>query len=111
MLRRLVCTEMLTYGGYMNQIFYVVYCVLCYVEYFPKLFRLLKTKSSNDYSIVSTIMSLTGMFCWVVYLYSTEQDLILYIGAAVDIILNITFATLIFKYHKNKEVSQNEKED
>ena len=87
----------------MGQIFYIIYCILCYVEYFPKLIKLIKTKSSNDYSLGSTVISMTGMFCWVIYLFTTDQDLILYIGAFIDMVLNLLFAILVFRYHKNEE--------
>lgn len=83
----------------MNQIFYVIYCILCYVEYFPRLIKLIKTKSSSDYSKGSTVISLVGMFCWVIYLFTTDQDLILYLGAVIDILLNVVFAFLVFRYY------------
>jgi uncharacterized protein with PQ loop repeat len=82
------------------EIFYVIYCILVYVEYFPRLIKLIKTKSSKDYSIMSIFISLVGMFCLVIYLFNTNQDLILYIGAAIDIVLNILFAILVLIYHK-----------
>ena len=90
----------------MGKIFYVAYCIIVYLEYFPRLIKLIKTKSSSDYSLGSIALSLIGMFCWVIYLFTTEQDLILYIGAAVDIILNVLFAILVFIYHKknNKQL-------
>lgn len=86
----------------MEQLLYVIYCVLAYIQYFPSLIRLIRTKSSNDYSLSSTVISLIGMFCWTAYLFFTEQQLILYIGAVIDIVLNIVFAYLVFKYHKEE---------
>lgn len=88
----------------MGKLFYIAYCIIVYVEYFPRLIKLIKTKSSNDYSLGSIFLSLIGMFCWVIYLFTTNQDLILYIGAIVDIFLNILFAVLVFKYHNNKSI-------
>lgn len=82
------------------EILYIIYCIITYIEYFPRLIKLLKTKSSTDYSIGSIVLSLIGMFCWVIYLFSTQQDLILYIGAVVDICLNVLFAVLVIKYCK-----------
>ena len=84
----------------MGKIFYIAYCIIVYLEYFPRLIKLIKTKSSNDYSLGSITLSLVGMFCWVIYLFTTKQDLILYIGAAIDIVLNVLFAILVFIYHK-----------
>lgn len=84
----------------MGKVFYIAYCIIVYLEYFPRLIKLIKTKSSNDYSLGSITLSLVGMFCWVIYLFTTKQDLILYIGAAIDIVLNVLFAILVFVYHK-----------
>jgi len=84
----------------MGKLFYITYCIIVYMEYFPKIIKLIKTKSSSDYSLGSTILSLIGIFCWVIYLFTTNQELILYIGAIVDMILNTTFAVLVFIYHK-----------
>jgi uncharacterized protein with PQ loop repeat len=88
----------------LGKLFYIAYCIIVYAEYFPRLIKLIKTKSSNDYSLGSIFLSLIGMFCWVIYLFTTKQDLILYIGAIVDIFLNILFAVLVFKYHNNKSI-------
>ena len=83
-----------------GSIFYIIYCIIAYIEYFPKIIRLIRTKSSNDYSIGSIILSLIGMFCWTAYVCVTDQEFILYIGAIIDVILNTLFATLVFKYRK-----------
>lgn len=85
------------------QIFYIIYCIIVYIEYFPRIIKLIRTKSSNDYSLSSTVLSLLGMACWVLYIFSTEQDLVLYLGSFVDVILNVVFAVLVFKYHDKKE--------
>lgn len=87
----------------MNQIFYVIYCILVYVEYVPRTVKLIRTKSSTDYSLSSTVISFIGMICWAIYLFTTDQDLILYLGCFVDIILNVIFLVLVFKYHKKGE--------
>lgn len=87
----------------MNQIFYIIYCIIVYVEYFPRIIKLIRTKSSSDYSKGSTILSLVGMCCWTIYLFTTDQDLILYIGAFIDIILNIIFFVLVFRYYDKKK--------
>jgi uncharacterized protein with PQ loop repeat len=81
-------------------IFCTIYYILSYIQTVPQIIKLLKTKSSNDYSLGSITLSLVGMFCWVIYLFTTKQDLILYIGAAIDIVLNVLFAILVFAYHK-----------
>mgnify|MGYP003548942794 CR=1 FL=1 len=45
----------------MGKVFYIAYCIIVYLEYFPRLIKLIKTKSSNDYSLGSIILSLVGM--------------------------------------------------
>lgn len=84
-------------------IFYIIYCIIVYIEYFPRIIKLIRTKSSNDYSLSSTLLSFLGMVCWVLYIFSTKQDFVLYLGSFVDIILNIIFAVLVFKYHDKKK--------
>lgn len=94
----------------MGAIFYVVYCVIAYMEYFPRLIKLLKTKSSEDYSIGSNILDFIALICWLAYLCTTEQELILYIGAIIDILLCGFFTALVIFYQrtsKNKRVQQN----
>ena len=49
-------------------------------------------------------LSLVGMFCWVIYVFMTDQELVLYTGSIFDIILNILFAVLVYRYYdKDKE--------
>lgn len=87
----------------MGTFFYIVYCVIAYIQYFPSLVKLIKTKSSKDYSISSTLLTLLGMFCWMGYLIVTKQELILYIGGLVELIINIWFTILVIMYRKGNK--------
>ena len=87
----------------MNKIFYIIYCILVYVEYVPRTVKLIRTESSADYSLGSVVLSFVGMICWAIYLFTTDQDLILYIGCFIDILMSLFFLVLVFKYHKKGE--------
>lgn len=82
-------------------IFYLIYCIVAYIEYFPKMIKLIRTKSSNDYSLISTVLSLIGTYAWTTYVFITDQTLILYIGTIIDAVLTTLFVILVFVYHKN----------
>ena len=88
-----------------GSIFYIIYCIIAYLEYFPRICKLIKTKSSNDYSLGSVNLSLIGMICWVIYIFMTDQELILYIGAIIDIALNILFVILVYRYYDKEKTN------
>jgi uncharacterized protein with PQ loop repeat len=83
-----------------GSIFYIIYCIIAYIEYVPRIVKLIRTKSSNDYSLGSIALSMIGMFCWTAYVCITDQEFILYIGAIIDVTLNTLFACLVLKYRK-----------
>lgn len=85
-------------------IFCTVYYVLAYVETVPQIIKLIKTKSSNDYSLGMVFLQLIALICWTLYIFTSNQNLIVYVGTAIDLIILLFVDFLIIKYYKFKRV-------
>ena len=81
-------------------IFCTIYYVLSYIETIPKIIKLLKTKSSNDYSLGMVTLQLIAMIFWSLYIFTSVQSFVVYIGTIVDLILLLLVDFLIIKYYK-----------
>lgn len=80
-------------------IFCITYYILSYVQTIPKIIKLLKTKSSNDYSIGSIIIQLIAIISWSLYIFTSKQKLIVYIGTIADLLLLLFTDYLILRYY------------
>lgn len=89
------------------EIFCMVYYICSYISGIPAIIKLLKTKKSNDYSLIEVILTIVGTTCWTIYIFSTKQSLLVYIGTILDEILAVVWDGLVIKYFKieKKEVS------
>ncbi len=83
-------------------LFCIVYYVSSYVAVIPQIFKLIKTKRSGDYSLAETVITFIGTVCWTIYIFSTLQSVVVYVGTIADLLINIVQAFLIFRYYKNK---------
>ncbi len=81
-------------------IFCTIYYVLSYINTIPQIAKLLKTKSSNDYSLWQIVLKLIAIISWTLYIFTSEQNLIVYIGTIIDLILLLLVDFLILKYFK-----------
>ena len=93
-------------------IFCTIYYVLSYIETVPQIVKLLKTKSSNDYSLGMISLQLIALISWSLYIFTSKQSIVVYIGTIIDLLLLLFVDFLIVKYYKfNKKVvdSMNEK--
>jgi len=93
------------------QIFCILHYVCTYIQGIPQIIKLLKTKSSNDYSLWQTTLSLIAMICWTIYVFTSNVSFgfFVYLGTILDLLLLIFIDVLIFifyKYHK-KEIPNN----
>ena len=84
-------------------IFCTIYYVLSYIETFPQIIKLLKTKSSNDYSLGMITIQLIALISWSLYIFTSTQSKIVYIGTIVDLVLLLFVDFLILKYYKFKK--------
>ena len=83
-------------------IFCTIYYILSYIETIPQIVKLIKTKSSNDYSLGMITIQLIALISWSLYIFTSKQDLIVYIGTIIDLILLLFTDGLILKYYKFK---------
>jgi uncharacterized protein with PQ loop repeat len=89
-----------------GKVFYIAYCIIVYLEYFPRLIKLIKTKSSNDYSLGMQVLQLVGVISWSVYIFTSRQSVIVYIGTIIDLLLLFMIDFLILKYYNFQKKSQ-----
>lgn len=83
-------------------IFCTIYYILSYIYSIPQIFKLLKTKSSNDYSLGMVGLQLLALISWTLYIFTSNQNKIVYIGTIIDLIILLIVDFLILKYYKFK---------
>ena len=81
-------------------IFCTIYYVLSYIQVVPQIIKLLKTKSSHDYSLEMITIQLIALISWSLYIFTSIQSIIVYIGTVLDLLLLVFVDILIFKYYK-----------
>ena len=84
-------------------IFCTIYYILSYIQTVPQIFKLLRTKSSNDYSLGTILLQFIGLTCWTIYIFTSNQKSLVYIGTIIDMILLIIVDFLILKYYNYKD--------
>ena len=84
-------------------IFCTIYYICSYIETVPQIIKLLRTKSSNDYSLGMITLQMIALICWSIYIFTSKQNFIVYIGTVIDLILLIFVDYLILKYYGNKK--------
>lgn len=80
-------------------IFCTIYYVLSYIEMLPQIIKLIKTKSSNDYSLGMIFLQLIALISWSIYIFTSQQSIIVYIGTVIDLVLLFLIDFLILKYY------------
>lgn len=81
-------------------IFCTIYYILSYIETVPQIIKLLKTKSSNDYSLGMIALQFIALISWSLYIFTSIQSIIVYIGTIIDLILLMFVDFLILKYYR-----------
>ncbi len=84
-------------------IFCTIYYVCSYIQRVPQAIKLLKTKSSNDYSLWQVFLSIFGLICWSIYIFTSKQAMIVYIGTVIDLVLELFVVVLIVIYYDFKQ--------
>lgn len=82
-------------------IFCTIYYICSYIETIPQIVKLIKTKSSHDYSLGMIALQLVALISWSIYIFTTKQNTIVYIGTIIDLILLFLVDFLILKYYKS----------
>lgn len=80
------------------EIFCIIYYVLSYISGVPAIVKLIKTKSSNDYSLSTAWLTIIGVTSWTIYIFSSIQSILVYIGTAIDEVLILIQYGLVLRY-------------
>ena len=83
-------------------IFCIIYYVCSYAQTLPQIIKLVRTKSSHDYSLIQLLIQFIGVSCWTVFIFLGLNDWIVYVGTAIDWILMVIVDILILKYYKKE---------
>lgn len=89
-------------------IFCTIYYILSYIYTIPQILKLIKTKSSNDYSLGMITLQLIALVSWSLYIFTSIQSIVVYIGTIIDLLLLLFVDFLILKYYKFKGADSNE---
>ena len=89
-------------------IFCTIYYICSYIQTVPQVIKLLKTKSSNDYSLWQVFLGMIGLISWSIYIFASIQSIIVYIGTIIDLILEFLVVGLILGFYKWKKKEINE---
>ena len=81
-------------------IFCTIYYICSYIQTIPQIIKLIKTKSSHDYSLGMIALQLVALISWSIYIFTTKQNTVVYIGTIIDLILLLLVDFLILKYYK-----------
>ena len=94
-------------------IFCTIYYICSYIQTVPQVIKLIKTKSSNDYSLWQVFLGMAGLICWSIYIFTSSQAIIVYIGTIIDLVLEFLVVGLILVFFdfKRKKVKVDNKEE
>ncbi len=81
-------------------IFCTIYYILSYIETVPQIIKLIKTKSSNDYSLGMISIQLIALISWSIYIFTSVQSIVVYVGTIIDLLLLLFVDFLIIMYYK-----------
>jgi len=81
------------------EIFGYIAAVLTTAAFLPQLIKTLKTKKADDVSLITLIMFIIGVLCWIIYGYKISSIPIL-IANLITLILNLLI--LISKIYFSK---------
>ena len=85
------------------EIFGYIAAILTTAAFLPQLIKTLKTKKAEDVSLVTLIMFIVGVLCWIIYGYKISSIPIL-LANLITLILNLLI--LISKIYFSKSYSQ-----
>lgn len=82
-------------------VFCILYYICSYVQVVPQIIKLIKTKSSDDYSLVQVFLGYFAIFSWLIYVFCTNQELFVKIGTAVDFgLMTIVNVFIVIYYNR-----------
>ena len=85
------------------EIFGYVAAILTTLAFLPQLIKTLKTKKADDVSLITLIMFIIGVLCWIIYGYKISSIPIL-LANLITLFLNLLI--LISKIYFSKNQSE-----
>lgn len=81
--------------------FLIAYYVLSFAQSVPCIYKLIRTKSSKDYSLLNRLCQYTALLCFTIYIFTnpTSKPSVEIIGV-VDVVLLTIENILILLYRK-----------
>ena len=80
-------------------IFCTLYYFFSYIQIVPQIGKLIKIKTSNDYSLGMITLQLISVISWSLYIFTPNQNIVVYIGTVIDLLLIIFIDLLILRYY------------
>jgi len=85
------------------EIFGYIAAILTTAAFLPQLIKTLKTKKAEDVSLITLIMFIVGVLCWIIYGYKISSIPIL-LANLITLLLNLLI--LISKIYFSKSQNQ-----
>lgn len=85
--------------GLVGSICCIIYYVTASIAEIPAIVRVIKRKQSMDYSITAILLYLTSAISWSIYIYTTKQNMVVYVGTFIDLVICIVYSIVMIKYH------------
>ena len=82
------------------EIFGYIAAILTTAAFLPQLIKTLKTKKADDVSLITLIMFIIGVVCWIIYGYKISSMPIL-IANLITLILNLLILVSKIYFSKN----------
>ena len=82
------------------EIFGYIAAILTTAAFLPQLIKTLKTKKADDVSLITLIMFIIGVLCWIIYGYNISSIPIL-IANLITLILNLLILISKIYFSKN----------
>ena len=84
------------------EIFCILYYIFSFSQTIPCIVKLVRTKSSNDYSLLMRLFQFIALCCWLIYILTTNTGWIVRGLGIFDMFLVGSENFLILKYYKFK---------
>ncbi len=81
----------------------LIYYVTSGIMEVPSIVRVVRRKSSIDYSLVGVWLNMIATASWSVYIYTSSQTTLVYIGTFTDLVTAIIYTIVMIRYHKVKQ--------
>lgn len=80
----------------------IIYYTISSIKEIPSIVRVLRRKKSLDYSVPGVVMNLISTVAWSIYIYTSKQNMIVYVGTFTDLVICVIYTVAMLKYHNNE---------